>query len=58
LYTQLVKFKEFFVKESLRDKGIAFNSKAKKSQLVDHFNAAHLNTSGRLNCMKVKVPVA
>ena len=56
--TQLVNFKEFFVKELLKDKGIAFSSKAKKSQLVDLFNSAHLNTSGTLSCMKVKVPVA
>ena len=28
------------LKELLKDKGIAFNSKAKKSELVDLFNAA------------------
>ena len=56
--TQLVKFKEFFLKELIKDIRIAFSSKAKKSQLVDPFNVAHLNTSGRLSCMKVKVPVA
>ena len=56
--TQLVKFEEFFVKVLSKDKGIAFSSKAKKSQLVHLFNAAHLNTSGRPSCMKVRVPVA
>ena len=40
--TQLVKFKEFFVKELLKDIENAFSSKAKKSQLVDLFNAATL----------------
>ena len=34
------------LKESLKDKGMAFSSKAKKSELVDLFNAAH-HTSGR-----------
>ena len=29
------------LKELLKDKGIAFSSKAKKSELVDLFNAAH-----------------
>ena len=56
--TQLVKFEEFFVKVLSKDKGIAFSSKAKKSQLVHLFNAAHLNTSGRPSCVKVRVPVA
>ena len=45
------------LKEFLKDKGIAFSSKAKKSELVDLFNAAHL-TSGRPSCMKVRLPVA
>ena len=45
------------LKELLKDKGIAFNSKAKKSELVDLFNAATY-TSGRPSCMKVRVPVA
>ena len=40
--TQLVKFKEFFVKELLKDIENAFSSKAEKSQLVDLFNAATL----------------
>ena len=34
------------LKELLKDKGMAFSSKAKKSELVDLFNAAH-HTSGR-----------
>ena len=34
------------LKEFLKDKGMAFSSKAKKSELVDLFNAAH-HTSGR-----------
>ena len=29
------------LKELLKDKGIAFSSKARKSELVDLFNAAH-----------------
>lgn len=45
------------LKEVLRDKGIAFNSKAKKSELVDLLNAAS-HSSGRPSCMKVRVPVA
>ena len=45
------------LKELLKDKGIAFNSKAKKSELVDPFNAATY-TSGRPSCMKVRLPVA
>ena len=45
------------LKELLKDKGIAFSSKAKTSELVDLFNAAH-HTSGRPGCMKVRVPVA
>ena len=45
------------MKELLKDKGIAFSSKAKKSELVDLFNAAH-HTSGRPSCMKVRLPVA
>ena len=40
------------VKELLKDKGIAFSSKAKKSELVDLLNAAS-HTSGRPSCMKV-----
>ena len=34
------------LKELLKDKGMAFSSKAKISELVDLFNAAH-HTSGR-----------
>ena len=34
------------LKEFLKDKGMAFSSKAKQSELVDLFNAAH-HTSGR-----------
>ena len=58
--TQLVKFKEFFVKELLKAIENAFSSKAKKSQLVDLLIplVPPLNTSGRLSCIKVKVQVA
>ena len=45
------------LKASLKDKGIAFSSKAKKSELVDPFNTVH-HTSARPSCMKVRVPVA
>ena len=45
------------LKELLKDKGIAFSSKAKKSELVDVFNTVH-HTSTRPSCMKVRVPVA
>ena len=45
------------LKELLKDKGIAFNLKAKKSELVDLFNAATY-TSGGPSCMKVRVTVA
>ena len=45
------------LKELLKDKGIAFSSKAKKSELVDLFNTFH-HTSTRPSCMKVRVPVA
>ena len=45
------------LKELLKDKGIAFSSKAKRSELVDFFNAAHYS-SGRPSCMKVRMPVA
>ena len=45
------------LKELLKDKGIAFNSKAKKSELVDLSNAATY-TSGRPSCTKVRLPVA
>ena len=34
------------LKELLKDKGMAFSSKATKKKLVDLFNAAH-DTSGR-----------
>ena len=34
------------LKELLKDKGMAFSSKAKKSELFDLFNASH-HTSGR-----------
>ena len=44
------------LKELLKDKGIAFSSKAKKSELVNLFKTAHHNTtSGRVRCMKVTV---
>ena len=45
------------LKELLKDKGIAFSSKAKKSELVDLFNTVH-HTSTRPSCMKVRLPVA
>ena len=45
------------LKDLLKDKGTAFSSKGKKSELVDLFNAAS-HTSGRPSCMKVRVPVA
>ena len=45
------------LKELLKDKGIAFCSKAKKSKLVHLFNAAQ-HTAGRPSCMKVRLPVA
>ena len=45
------------LKELLKDKGIVFSLNAKKSELVEFFNAAH-HTSGRPSCMKVRVPVA
>ena len=44
------------LKELLKDKRIAFSSKAKKSELVDLFKTAH-HTSARPSCMKVRVPV-
>ena len=45
------------LKELLKDKGIVFCSKAKKSKLVHLFNAAQ-HTAGRPSCMKVRLPVA